>query len=143
MDVHEQRYSVELGEAGSSDLRLHNRRLSSEHSLHERRSQPYRSEDEPEQDLSEFQYATNEQWSYEQQAYVYDAKKDMEKGTHPYGVCCGLYLPTFLVEGKGASHLETNFEEVEGTDFDDPNLEYDGDYIDFGMLLSSSLRPET
>lgn len=80
------RYNVELGEAGSSDLSLRDRRSSSDRTLEKPWSQAYQSHDDLEQDIAQSRFPYDDEPGHEPQSFIYDAKEDMEKGLPPYGV---------------------------------------------------------
>ncbi|KAL5530115.1 hypothetical protein ACEPAF_6372 [Sanghuangporus sanghuang] len=113
-DPYTARYNVELGEAGSSDLSLRDRRFSSDRSFEKRWSQAYQSDDDLEQDIAQSRFPFDEP-GHEPQTFIYDAKEDMEKGLPPYDL----------------SGLETDLEETVDQDFDDPNLEWGPQNISF------------
>lgn len=118
----------------SETVELRDIRYSADRSSHERHSQAYRSDEEPEVDIRQSQFPYDE----ERQVYVYDAKEEMEKGLPPYGGCCGCSLQSLGVEEKGLSSPESNLHEFEDAEYDDPNLDYTSQHINFGMAYAIS-----
>ena len=132
-NVLDERTSFDSSETGGP----RSRRNSDDRSSLDRWSQAYRSDEEPELDVGQAQIPYDDD---EPQTYVIDTKEDMEKGLPPYGGCCGFSLQSLSVEETGTSSPETNFHEVEDPVYDDPNLDYGSQHINFGRPYRITYR---